>query len=114
MMADVGYDYKSPINNLGMFYSWALAQGMIIAGQLDGGLNRSNLIVALRSMDMTNPQLLQGIKFNMNGNKDVYFLEGSDISQWSSAQQAWQQQSLVDLSGQTKPCAWNQATSTCG
>ena len=34
---------------------------------------------------MTNPQFLPGIKFNMNGNADAFFLEGSDISQWSVA-----------------------------
>jgi hypothetical protein len=112
-VAAAGYDYKNPIYNLGMYYSWALAQGFMIAGQLDGGLNRSNLIVALRSMDMTNPETLPGIKFNMNGNADAYFLEGSDISQWSAEKQAWVQQSVVDLSGKTKLCAYNQATSVC-
>jgi ABC-type branched-subunit amino acid transport system substrate-binding protein len=113
-MAAAGYDYKSPIYNLGMYYSWALAQGFQIAGQLNGGLTRSNLILALRSMDMTHPMTLPGIKFNMNGNADAFFLEGSDISRWSSVKQAWEQQSTVDLSGKTKNCAYNQATSRCG
>jgi branched-chain amino acid transport system substrate-binding protein len=113
-MAAAGYDYKSPIYNLGMYYSWALAQGFQIAGQLDGGLSRSNLILALRSMDMTSPMTLPGIKFNMNGNADAYFLEGSDISRWDATKQAWEQQSIVDLSGQTKPCAYSQSTGRCG
>jgi hypothetical protein len=54
-----------------------------------------------------------GYEFNMNGNADAYFLEGSDISQWSAAEQTWKQQAIVDLSGKTKNCAWDQATSTC-
>lgn len=113
-IGDAGYDYKNPVYNTGLSYAWALAQGLMIAGELDGGLNRSNLIVALRSIDMTNPQLLPGIKFNMNGNADAYLVEGSDISQWSSAKQAWEQKAIVDLSGKTKNCAYNSATSTCG
>ena len=35
--------------------AWPMAQALQIAGQLPGGLTRSNLIVAMRSMDMTNP-----------------------------------------------------------
>jgi hypothetical protein len=65
-------------------------------------------------MDMTNPMTLPGIKFNMNGNADAYFLEGSDISRWDATKQAWEQQSIVDLSGQTKPCAYSQSTGRCG
>ena len=52
----------------------------MIAGQLHGGLTRTNLMLAQRAMDMTNPMFtLPGVKFNMNGNKDAYLLEGSDL-----------------------------------
>jgi hypothetical protein len=86
---------------------------MMIAGELNGGLTRSNFIVAMRSIDMTNPQFLPGIKFNLNGNADAFVLEGSEIAQWSVEQQTWVVQNVIDLSGQTKNCAWNAATSTC-
>jgi hypothetical protein len=56
---------------------------------------------------------LEGIKFNMNGNADAFFLEGSDVSQWSVAEQAWQMKSLIDLTGKTKNCAWDQAANSC-
>lgn len=108
-----GYDYKEPIMNLGLSYAWTLQQGLLMAGDLPGGLNRSNLMIALRSMDMTNPQTLPGIKYNMNGNADAFLLEGSDISQWSVKDQAWIQQDIIDLSGKTKNCAWDQAASIC-
>jgi ABC-type branched-subunit amino acid transport system substrate-binding protein len=108
-----GYDPKEPIMNVGMSYAWTLQQGLLIAGDLPGGLTRSNLIVALRHMDMTDPELLTGIKFNMSGNDDAFLVEGSDLSQWTSAQQAWIQKSLIDLSGKTKNCAWDKATSAC-
>ena len=99
--------------NLGLSYAWTLQQGLLIGGELPGGLNRSNLMIALRSMDMTNPQTLPGIKYNMNGNADAFLLEGSDISQWSVKEQAWIQQDIIDLSGKTKNCAWDQAAAIC-
>ena len=84
-LADAGLGYKDPIYNQGLYFGWTLAQSIMIAGELDGGLTRTNFMVAMRTIDMTNPQFLEGIKFNMNGNADAFFLEGSDISQWSVA-----------------------------
>jgi branched-chain amino acid transport system substrate-binding protein len=112
-LTSAGYDYKEPIMNLGLSYAWTLQQGLLIGGALPGGLTRSNLLIALRAMDMTNPQTLPGIKFNMNGNADSFLLEGSDIAQWDVAQQAWVQKSIVDLSGKTKNCAWDQNAAAC-
>jgi ABC-type branched-subunit amino acid transport system substrate-binding protein len=112
-LADAGLGYKDPIYNQGLYFGWTLAQSMMIAGELNGGLNRTNLMVAMRAIDMTHPQFLEGIKFNMNGNADAFFLEGSDVSQWSVAEQAWQMKSLIDLTGKTKNCAWDQAANSC-
>ena len=110
-----GIDPKSSGNlGQGVLTGWGWSQAMAIAGELDGGLTRTNLIVAVRSMDMTNPMLLDGIKFNMNGNKDAYLFEGSDISQWDSAQQSWiPQGDVIDLSGKSPLCAWDQSVSNC-
>ncbi|MPY91959.1 MAG: ABC transporter substrate-binding protein [Acidimicrobiia bacterium] len=112
-VTDAGYDYHSPSMNLGLYYNWTIAQAMMIAGQLDGGLSRSNLILVLRSMDMTNPMLLPGLDFNMNGNEDAFLLEGSDIAVWDAETQAWVLDSITDISGRTPLCAWDQATSRC-
>ena len=70
-------------------------------------------MVALRSMDMTNPNLLPGIRFNMDGNGDAFLLEGSEIAQWSVAEQAWVQEDVIDLSGKTANCAWDTSASAC-
>ena len=37
---------------------------MRIAGELPGGINRTNVILALRTMDMTHPMLLDGVRFH--------------------------------------------------
>ena len=83
LLQSAGIDPKASGNYvLGFEYSFPLIQALRIAGELDGGVTRSNVILALRAMDMTHPMLLDGIKFNMSGNKDAYFIEGSDISKY--------------------------------
>ena len=65
-------------------------------------------------MEMTHPYLLTGINFNMNGNADPYFVEGSEIATYNAAEQRWAiQGEVIDLSGKSKPCVWDQAASIC-
>ena len=86
-----------------------------MAGELEGGLTRANLITAARTMNMTNPGLPEGMQWNTRGNIDAYFVEGSEVAQFDTATQSWVRQGdVIDLSGQTSPCAWDQATSSCG
>jgi ABC-type branched-subunit amino acid transport system substrate-binding protein len=115
LLAKAGYDYKTSGSfGTGFFFGWPMVQALQIAGEFEGGLNRTNLAVAVRAMDMTHPSLIEGIKFNMNGNADVYFVEGSDISQYDAATQEWVSQGdPIDLSGQSKPCAFDQTSATC-
>ena len=99
----------------GIYYAWPMSQVLKIAGELDGGLTRTNLMVALRSFDMTHPFLLPGIGFNLNGNKDAYLIEGGVFQTYDSTRQGWVSQGgVLDFSGQSKPCAWNTSTGSCG
>ncbi|MPY93182.1 MAG: ABC transporter substrate-binding protein [Acidimicrobiia bacterium] len=113
-LSDAGHDYEEPIMSLGMSYAWTLHQGLMIGGALPGGLTRSNLMIALRTMDMTNPNLMPGIRFNMNGNADAFLLEGSEIARWSVDDQAWIVDEVIDLSGRTSNCAWDTSAGACG
>ncbi|MCC6435779.1 MAG: ABC transporter substrate-binding protein [Acidimicrobiales bacterium] len=114
VLADAGYDYKASGNfGWGISLGWQLAQAFLIAGELPGGLTRTNFNLAIRSMDMTNPALVSGVKFNMDGNKDAFLIEGADLSQWSAADQSWKVQSIVELSGKSKLCAWDAAAHAC-
>ena len=36
-------------------HGWAYVQSLLIAGELEGGLNRANLILAARPLDTNNP-----------------------------------------------------------
>jgi hypothetical protein len=115
LLTKAGYDYKiSSFYGAGLAFGWSRAQAYAVAGQLDGGLTRANMIVALRSLDMTPAAYLWGIKANMNGNKDAYWIEGSEIAQYDSATGNWTAQGdIIELSGKSPNCAWNQTTSTC-
>ena len=77
LLADAGVDYHTSGSfGSGFIFSWAFVQAVRIAGELDGGLTRPNLILALRTMDMTHPMNLPGIGFNMNGNADALLHRG--------------------------------------
>lgn len=110
-----GIDPKSSSTlGSGIYFAWSWVQALQIAGQLDGGLTRSNLILAVRSMNMTHPIHLPGIQFNMSGNKDAYFGEGGVFQRWDVAKQAWVVQgNVIDLSGKSKNCAWDQSAGIC-
>ncbi|MGE3360161.1 MAG: ABC transporter substrate-binding protein [Acidimicrobiia bacterium] len=115
LLADAGYDYKtSGFFGFGLAFGWSRAQVYAIAGQLEGGLTRANVLTALRTIDMTPAAYLWGIQLNLEGNKDAYWVEGSEIAQYDSAKQSWVQQGdIIELSGRSKPCAWNQTTAAC-
>ncbi len=116
LLSEAGYDYHASGSfGSGFSFAWPMVQALQIAGELEGGLTRPNLILALRTMDMTHPMLLTGLRFNLDGNADGYFIEGSDIAQYDSAKQAWVQEGeIIELSGKSKPCAFNQASGVCG
>ncbi len=96
-------------------WGWSTEQVFRIASELDGGLTRVNLMVALRNFDLTAPYLLQGAKFNLSGNKDAYLTEASEFGKYDYLKQSFiQQGDLIELSGKSKNCAWNQQTGNCG
>jgi branched-chain amino acid transport system substrate-binding protein len=91
-------------------YGWPHVEALRIAAELDGGLTRSNLILALRAIDLPNPMLLEGITFAVNGDKDAYFVEGSEFSQYDAANESWVQLgAAVDLNGSSPNCPWTEA-----
>jgi branched-chain amino acid transport system substrate-binding protein len=115
LLADDGLDYKTSGSfGSGFGFSWAMVQALQIAGDLEGGLTRTNLMLAQRAMDMTSPNLLPGIAFNMNGNADAYYTEGSDISVYDAAKQDWiQEGAVIELSGKSTNCHFDQAAGVC-
>ncbi len=114
-LADGGVDYKASGNyGYGFFLAWLWTQTLRIAGDLDGGLTRANFILAQRAFEGTSPIHLDGVKVNMNGLKDAYFVEGSDLSVWDSTKQSWVVQGdIIELSGRSGLCPWDSTNSSC-
>ncbi|MGD9754507.1 MAG: ABC transporter substrate-binding protein [Acidimicrobiia bacterium] len=114
-LADVGIDFKAqPTSLRGVSFAWTLDQALRVASQMEGGLNRANLIIALRSFEMTPPHLLEGAKYNMNGNADAYLTEASEFSVYNTAKQGYDVVGdVIELSGKSRNCAFDQATASC-
>ena len=89
------------------YYGWAHVEAMRIADELDGGLTRSNLLLAIRSLDLVHPMYFEGIRFSFNGNQDGFAIEGSQISQFDAEAQAWRRLGpIIDVNGLSPSCAW--------
>jgi len=106
---DTSVNYAGGIN-----YAFPVVQALAIAGQLDGGLNRTNFMLAMRSLDLTPSMLVKGIRIHLNGLKDASPVEAGQFMKWNAAKQTYEfQGSLINLDGKAKLCAWDQSTSTC-
>jgi hypothetical protein len=65
-------------------------------------------------MDMTPAAFHTGIRLTMSGNKDAYWVEGSEVGRYDVATQSFVLQGgVVDLSGKSAPCPWNMSASSC-
>jgi hypothetical protein len=115
VLSKAGLNYKTSGSlGIGVEYGWPMTQVLQIAGQLDGGLTRANLITAIRAFDMTHPGFPPGIRFALSGGKDAYLSEAAQYRQYDSAKQQWTPQGpIIDLNGQSRLCAWDQSASAC-
>jgi len=113
LLADADLDITVGLYFTGLFYAWPFVETLRIANELPGGLTRSNVILANRSVSLNHPQLIDGVSFEINGVEDAYFVEGSDFSVFDAANETWVQEGgIVDLNGSSPNCTW---TSTgCG
>ncbi len=108
LMAADGHDITDANFGTGFgMFAWAHVEALRIAAELPGGLTRSNLILALRGMDVNHPMALDGVKFAVDGNEDSYYIEGSDIAIYDAATGTWVQEGPpVDLNGSSSNCVW--------
>ena len=89
-------------------FAWPTVEALRIAEDLPGGLSRTNLILAIRAMELNHPALIDGVTFGAEGNSDAYFIEGSDFSVYDAAGATWiQEGAVVDLNGSSPNCAWS-------
>ncbi len=55
---------------------------MEIATQLPGGVNRANLVIANRMLDVEHPLLLDGIESRLSGLEDAYTIEAGEVQEF--------------------------------
>lgn len=108
-MSEAGIDTSVGLYGTGFIqFAWPYVQAMLIASELEGGLTRTNFVLASRTLDMTHPITLDGIKFAMNGNDDPYYIEGTDFARYDAAGETWVPEGgIVDLDGQSGACPWS-------
>ena len=97
---------------LGYFYGYPYAEALRIAAELPGGLSRTNLMLAVRSLDIRHPMLVDGITFRFDGANDAYAIEGSsfdrlDFRLWRTVG------GIIDVDGETPNCNYDKDTERC-
>ena len=99
-----------PDNNLHAngfgFLGWTYVEALRIAAELPGGLSRTNLVLAMRGMDLVHPLLVEGVDFRLSGNEDAFGIEASNVSSFDVATNAWQTGEVVSAAGETPNCSW--------
>lgn len=91
-------------------HGWPLVEILRIAAELDGGLTRSNFITAARHFTGVHPGVFDGIAYEMDGNNDAFYLEGSQFARYDVATAWWiPEGDLIDLNGQTPKCSWGRS-----
>ena len=91
-------------------FAWPYVEALRIAAELDGGLSRTNLMLALRAMNVKHPLTLEGVTFAVDGAADGYFIEGSEFSKYDAANESWiQQGAVIDLNGSSPNCEWSES-----
>ena len=102
------------------FYGWGYQYGypyveaLRIAAALPGGLTRTNLMLAVRSLDISHPLLHARIKLRLDGAEDAYPVEGVGILRYHAGSEAWGiPTEIIDIDGQTPNCAWTLHENRC-
>jgi len=88
-------------------YGWAHVEILRIAAALPGGLTRSNVLLALRGVDLVHPLVDGGVRFATSGAADAYFVEGAAYNRYDAKVKGWYPQgSAIDLNGSSPACEW--------
>jgi branched-chain amino acid transport system substrate-binding protein len=77
-----GLDDKQTTYATGWLFAWYLTEIMKLADSYNGGLNRANIMAAARSIQATNPLVIDGVTNKMEGVNDAYLNEAARIAQY--------------------------------
>ncbi|MEM9891304.1 MAG: ABC transporter substrate-binding protein [Actinomycetota bacterium] len=107
---DAGLESQQSLVAIGFaHYGWAHVEALRLAADLPGGLTRSNLVLALRNLDLQHPMLFDGVRFSTQGARDGFVIEGAEVSRYDAEARGWFQEGLaIDLNGTSPSCTWDE------
>jgi ABC-type branched-subunit amino acid transport system substrate-binding protein len=105
-LRDAGIDPERHLVGVGFAqYGWAHVELLRVASALPGGLSRSNVVLAQRSLDLSHPILFDGVRLATAGDRDAFPVEGSVYSRYDADSASWfVQGAAVDVDGGTPNC----------
>jgi len=113
-LEDGGLDPGISLLATGYFFAVPWTESLRVADALPGGLTRTNLMLAARSIDIAHPLLMDGVAYELNGAADAFAIEGSDFSKFDATEQGWNQVgNIVDGNGNSPNCAWDKEHGGC-
>ena len=108
------HDPDQPLYGMAYWFAYPYVEALRIAAELPGGLTRTNLMLTVRSLNISHPMLADGIRLRTNGNEDAIAIEASEFSRYNAEIGAWRVLGpVIDVEGTTQNCAWNPDDGTC-
>ena len=103
-----------PLYVQGFAHGYPYVEALRIAAELPGGLTRANFMLAVRSIDISHPMLLDGIGFRLDGNADAFAVEGSSFDRFDARSKSWQTVGkVINIDGQTPNCNYGRYSGRC-
>ena len=89
-----------------MDYVWIQEQLLLLAGELPGGLNRPNVLLAMWAANFEHPSLGPTARWTVDGPADPVAIESGALRQWSAAANHWVDLRSLSLEGESPTCRW--------
>jgi branched-chain amino acid transport system substrate-binding protein len=87
---------------IGWLFGEVLRDALLRADDLEGGLSRTNLMIAARQTDFTSALQYEGITNRLDGLEDTYLVEAGRMEKWNGTTFE-QVTEIFDFDGETEP-----------
>ncbi|MFN0030467.1 MAG: hypothetical protein ACKV2O_25210 [Acidimicrobiales bacterium] len=115
--AAAGHDLSGPdvvLSLQGLLAGHVLVESLRVAGALPGGLSRPNLLLALRTMELSSPYLQPGVTLRTAGGADPFALEHAELVRYDVGAAAFAFLSGPHgLAEPAAPCHWDRDALRC-
>jgi len=83
IITDAGEDPGNAQYGNGFNFAWPMVESLRAADEMPGGLSRTNLMLAVRSLDTVNPMILDGVRYHLDGVADGHVVEGGQFVRYT-------------------------------